>query len=44
MAMQAGLIQIVGTISPTIISNSKVYSNIVVLYDTTIADIDNSNV
>ena len=44
MAMQAGLIQIVGTINPTIIANSKIYSNIIVSYDTTIADIDNSNV
>ena len=44
MAMQVELIQIVGTVNPTIIVNSKIYSNMVVLYDTTITDIDNSNV
>ena len=44
MAMQSGLIQVTDTISPTIISNSRIYSNLVVSYNTTIKDIQDPNV
>lgn len=44
MAMQTGMIQIVGTINPTKIMNSMIYSDVIVSYNTTIADIDNVNV
>ena len=44
MAMQAGLVQVTDTINPTIISNSRIYSNLVVSYNTTIKDIQDPNV
>ena len=44
MAMFAGIIGILDSVTPTTLTNSKIYSNTVVSYSTMIADIDNSNV
>ena len=44
MAMQTGMIQIVDTINPISIVSSSIYSNTIVSHNTTIYDIENTNV
>ena len=44
MAILTGIIQVVDTADPTIVSNSQIYKNTIVTYNTTATEVDNPNI
>ena len=44
MAILTGIIQVVDTADPTILTNSDIFKNTIVTYNTTATEVDNPNI